>query len=412
MATQRSIAALDIGSSKICCFIGEVSGGGQLRVTGMSHQASAGVKNGVIVDMESAYQSILAAVHSAEQMAGTTINAVTVSLAGGQPVSQIIRRELTIGGGAIREADVRRMLNDGRQAADLRDRTLLHAIPLGFDVDDATGIDHPTGMHAQKLVMRMHLVTGNAASVQNISYCVNRCHLAVQNVVAAPYAAGLASLVEDERDLGSIVVDMGGGTTSIAVFYEGDLIYTDSIPVGGQHVTSDIARGLSTSLAEAEKLKTRHGSALPASSDDREMLEVPQVGEEEDAPNIIPKSYLVSIIAPRIEETLEMVGDRLDASGIAGVAGQRVVLTGGACQLTGVRELATQMLDKQIRIGRPLGVTGLAEATGGAAFAAAAGLLHYAVDDRGEARTMEAAAAAKTGGGLLSRVGGWFRETF
>ncbi|WP_259780666.1 cell division protein FtsA [Aestuariispira ectoiniformans] len=411
MAAAKTIAALDIGSSKICCFIGEATDAGRIRVTGISHQASAGVKNGVIVDMEAAYQSILAAVHSAEQMAGVTMNDVVVSLAGGQPVSQIVRREVNIGGGAIREADINRLLNDGRQAADLTDRMLVHAIPMGYDVDDAQGITDPRGMHANRLAMRMHLVTARTAGIHNLTHCVNRCHLTVKNIVVGPYASGLSSLVEDERDLGATVIDMGGGTTSIAVFYEGAAVYTDCIPVGGIHVTSDIARGLSTSIQEAEKLKTRHGSTIHAVSDDREMLEVPQVGEEEDAPNEIPKSYLVSIISPRIEETLELVRDKLEASGVAGLAGQRVVLTGGACQLNGLRELATHMLDKQVRVGKPISISGLAEATGGPAFAAAAGLLKFAVDDRGEARAVELA-RPKVSGGVFARVGGWFRENF
>lgn len=411
MAIHRTIAALDIGTSKICCFIAEATDTGQIRVKGMSHQASAGVKNGVIVDMEVAYQAILAAVHSAEQMAGQTINSVTASLAGGVPNSAIISRQMTIGGGAIREADIKRLRHDGRMAAQLDDRALIHAIPIGYQVDGSPSILDPRGLHAQNLGLKMHLVTAKNSGVQNLAHCIAKCHLEINDLVVGPYAAGLSALVEDERDLGAAVVDMGGGTTSLAVFYEGVAIHTDCLPVGGTHVTNDIARGLSTPLAHAEKLKTLHGSAIQTAADDREMLDVPQVGEDDNDANQMPKSYLVSIIAPRIEETLELVKQRLEQSGVGGLAGQRIVLTGGASQLPGVRELAQQILGKQVRLGRPLGIQGLAEATGGPAFATAAGLLTFAVDDKGEARATTPNKSRQTGG-MFSKMGGWFRENF
>lgn len=412
MATERTIAALDIGSTKICCFIAKVTEAGRIRVAGMSHHASAGVRGGVLVDMESAYRAILAAVHAAEQMAGATIEEVIVSVSGPHLKSTQLLREMVIGGGAIRDLDLRRLLQDARNSVDLQDRMLLHAVPVGYSVDGGPLLHEPRGMHGQTLGVKMHLVTANRAAVQNIATCVSRCHLSIRDLAVAPYAAGLAALVEDEKDLGAVLIDMGGGATSFCVFYEGAAVHADCVPVGGQHVTSDIARGLSTPIAHAERLKTLYGSAVPAASDDRELLDAPQVGEEDDASsNRVPKSFLVSIIQARIEETFELVKRRLDASGAAGAAGHRVVLTGGASQLPGVRDAAGRILGKQVRHGRPLGVAGLAEATGGPAFATAAGLLHFAVDDRGEART---AAVPQTAGqgGFFARMGGWFRDNF
>lgn len=412
MATERTIAALDIGSSKICCFIAKVSEAGRIRVTGMSHHASGGVRGGVLVDMEAAYRAMLSAVHAAEQMAGATIEDVVVSIAGPHMRSTQLLREMVIGGGAIRDLDLRRLLQDARASVDLQDRMLLHAIPVGYSVDGSPLLREPRGMHGQTLGVKMHLVTANRSAVQNVATCISRCHLSVGDLAIAPYAAGLSALVEDEKDLGALLIDMGGGTTSFCVFYEGAAVHADSVPVGGQHVTSDIARGLATPVSHAERLKTLYGSAVPAASDDRELLDAPQVGEEDDASsNRVPKSFLVSIIQARIEEIFELVKNRLDASGAAGLAGQRVVLTGGASQLPGVRDVAARALGKQVRLGRPLGVSGLAEATGGPAFATAAGLLHFAVDDRGEARSA-AVPQTDTHQGFLARMGGWFRENF
>ncbi|MDF1748979.1 MAG: cell division protein FtsA [Alphaproteobacteria bacterium] len=408
MAT-RKLTALDIGSTKICCFIAEVSEAGRIRVTGMSHQQSAGLKGGMVVDMESAYRAILSAVHSAEQMAGTTIEDVILSINGARPHSTTLSREMQIGGGAIRDPDISRLLQEARESVQLQDRMLLHAIPIGYSVDGGPLLKEPRSMHAQTVGVKMHVVTANESAVQNLVNCVARCHLTVSDFALAPYAAGLSALVEDEKDLGATVIDMGGGTTSFSVFYEGAAVYGDCIPVGGQHVTSDIARGLSTTLQQAERLKTLYGSCQPAPSDDRELIDAPRIGEEEDtSPNRVPRSFLVSIIAPRLEETFELVRKRMEASGANGMAGQRVVLTGGASQLPGVREMAGRILNKQVRHGRPLKVSGLAEATGGPAFATAAGLLHFAVDDCGEARGGSSQSSANQNG-LMARVGGWFR---
>src|SRR5438132_11218277 len=267
-------------------------------------------------------------------------------------------------------------------------------------------------MVGERLGVNMHVVTASAASVRNHTAAVGRSHLEVEALVVSPYASGLSCLVEDEIGLGVTVIDMGGGTTTIGVFFDGNLIFADDVPVGGGHVTNDIARGLSTPIAHAERMKILFGSAISSSTDEREMIAVPQIGEEEDGHvNHVPKSLFVGIIAPRIEETFELVRNRLEASGFDKMAGRRVVLTGGACQLHGAREFAALILDKQVRIGRPQQVRGLAEATGGPAFSTTAGLLHFALSERAET-PRHGRAPVTTGNGLLGRLGHWLRENF
>jgi cell division protein FtsA len=227
-------------------------------------------------------------------------------------------------------------------------------------------------------------------------------------MVAAPYAAGLSALVEDELELGAVVIDMGGGTTNIGVFSGRHLVFADCIPIGGQHITTDIARGLTTPMAQAERMKTLYGSAIATASDDRELIDVPQVGEEDaGASNHVPRSLLVGIIQPRVEEILELVRERLEASGQFHQTSRRVVLTGGASQLQGLRDLAQAMLERQVRHGKPMHVSGLAEAASGPAFAVAAGLLlsPFQTNMGGEITTH-----GNTGGSMMTQVKAWLRD--
>jgi cell division protein FtsA len=405
------ITSLDIGTTKICCFIARIEDD-QPRVLGIGHQISRGVRNGQIIDLEAASASVLHAVHAAEEMAGETIEHVVANLSGGFSASRIIRAEIAVTGREIADPDMRRVLEHGYLMREPGDRQVIHSVPVGFSVDDSRGIRDPRGMLGERLGVNMHVVTASAASVRNHTSTVGRSHLEVDALVVSPYASGLACLVEDEIGLGVTVIDMGGGTTTIGVFFDGNLIFADYVPVGGGHVTNDIARGLSTPIAHAERMKTLFGSAISASSDEREMIAVPQIGEEEDGNvNHVPRSLLVGIIAPRIEETFELVRNRLEASGFDKVAGRRVVLTGGASQLHGAREFAALILDKQVRIGRPQRVAGLAEATGGPAFATTAGLLHFALSERAEVSGMRRTPERRHRG-VFGRFGDWLKENF
>ncbi|MBI4967600.1 MAG: cell division protein FtsA [Rhodospirillales bacterium] len=407
------IAALDVGTTKVCCFIARVLDDGALKVIGIGHQIARGLRAGQVVDMDAAEASIRAAVEAAEEMAGERIQSVVTSLAAGQPQSCHVEVEVEVGGREVTDLDIRRMLESARaQPEGANDRELVHIVPLGYRLDDSDGIRDPSGMCGERLGVTVHLISAASGAIRNLGNVVARGHLDIEARVVAPYASGLACLVEDEKNLGVTVVDLGGGTTTIAVFQNGHVVYIDAIPVGGSHVTNDIARGLSTPLVHAERLKTLYGSCMPSPSDDRELMRFPLVGEEEDsAAAQVPRSMLVQIIRPRIEETFELVRSHLEASGLDKTAGRRVVLTGGAAQLQGVRELAAMILDKQVRMGRPVGFAGMAEATNGPAFATAAGLLRYGAFYLAEGPGRAGRRRDDTGG-RLGRLGQWLRENF
>ena len=410
---RDTIAALDVGSTKVCCFIAQRQDEGGARITGIGHQVARGIRGGAVVDMEELENSIRASVDAAEEMANQRIKSVLVNISGGQPVSANVKVEVALNGHAINEADLRRMLEHGRAHHDSPDRELLHAIPVDYTIDGNEGIRDPRGMFGERLGVAIHVIAALTGPVRNLNTVINRCHLDVDTRVVSPFAAGLACLVEDEKELGVTCIDMGGGTTSISVFMAGQLVHTDLIPVGGQHVTSDIARGLSTPVSQAERLKTLYGSALPSPSDDREMLKVPLVGEDDNgAGNQIPRSLLNQIIQPRIEVTLELVRSRLEAGGVEKAGGRRIVLTGGASHMQGVRDLAAGILDKQVRQGRPMGFQGLPEAVGGPAFSVCAGLIRFATTHRMATKGRKGTRDEDDGESRFGQIGRWLKSNF
>ncbi len=413
MAAGRNgpLTALDIGTTKICCFVAVEEQGG-LRVKGIGHQVANGMRAGTITNMEMAEESIRSAVDAAERMAGETIREVFLSVSAGQPVSQTVDVDMSLAGQEIGEKDLQRTLKEAQSSYKPENRTVIHALPVGYNVDGNRGIRDPRGMFGDNLGVSMHMVSVQNSHLRNIRNCVERCHLGISKMVSAPYASGLATLVEDEMDLGVTVIDLGGGSTSFAVFYDGEMVYNEVIPVGGAHVSNDIARGLSTTLANAERMKTLYGSALASPADEKEIIDVPLIGElDHEVANHVPRSMLVGIIKPRIEEILELVRDRLAESGFAKVAGRRAVLVGGASQLAGVQDLAGRILDKQVRMGKPIRVKSLADATGGPAFATAAGLLSFAMRENLEDQA-PMSIAEKTPKNRLLRIGNWFKENF
>jgi len=383
------IAALDVGSSKIACFIARIrDDSGNIDVIGIGHQASQGIKSGAVVDIDAAENAIRQAVHAAENMAadvtrGYPLREVVVNVPAVHTRSSLMNMGVQIMGSAVTENDMRRALAKAQEQNTFPDQEFIHTIPTAYRIDGHDGIKDPRGLFGQHLDVDVHVVTGAIAPLRNMAMCIESSHLDITALCSAPYASGLACLVEDEMEMGCTVVDMGGGTTSIAVFFGKELIYTDSIPVGGNHVTNDIARGLTTTLQAAERMKTLYGSAIATATDDKDLIDVPPLGEEDHiAPNHVPRSILVSIVAPRLEETLELVRARLHDSGLGAIAGKRVVLTGGASQIPGLRELAQKYLEKQVRLGRPIRMPGLPDAVSGPAFSTTAGLLHY-VTERG-----------------------------
>jgi cell division protein FtsA len=399
---------LDIGTTKIVCLIGRPESDGTIRILGYGWQRGRGVRGGGISDLEEAEKAIRTTVGQAEEMADLRLRAVTVNLTCGQPESRLINVQWQVGGRAISEQDVRRVMLEARSRGWSEGRETIHTLPLAFDVDEMTGVEDPRGLHCEMLAARMHVIDASSTALRNLSTCIARCDLDIAELVSAPMAAGLATLVEDERQLGATVIDMGGGTSGMAVFAEGQVRHTAQLPVGGAHVTNDIARLLSTTVAHAERLKTLYGNCEGSPDDEREMLPVPLVGEEEHQISRIPRSSVVSIIRPRLEETFELVRERLDGSGQGRAAGTRVVLTGGACQLPGAREMAARILGRQVRLGRPMNLRGLPDASSGPAFATAAGLLAWAA---GQGRPLvDIDAVSERPPGWLGRLVHFLRE--
>ncbi|MGN6768931.1 MAG: cell division protein FtsA [Rhizobiaceae bacterium] len=427
MAAHRSgiVTVLDIGSSKICCIIAKLKPCEEsqrlpgrthrMRIIGIGHQRSRGVKSGVVVDLDRAEQAIRLAVDAAERMAGLTIESLIVNLSAGRLKSETFSARINLGGHEVDQSDIRRVLAAGARQALSGDRQVVHSLPVAFSLDDERGVRDPRGMIGDVLGVDMHVLSGVAAPLRNLELAVNRCHLSVERMVATPYASGLSALVDDEAEMGAACIDMGGGTTTLAVFSEGKFVHADAIAIGGNHVTLDLAKGLSTRLDDAERLKVMHGSALPASNDDRDIITVqPISGDETEAPLQVPRAAMTRVIRARIDETLEMIRDRLNQSGYGNNVGKRVVLTGGASQLVGLPEAARRILGRSVRIGRPLGVAGLPEAAKGPAFAAVVGLMIYpqvaGLEGRFSARAFS---QRMTGtGGRLSRMSQWLRDSF
>ncbi len=411
------LAALDIGSAKIACFIGRVvDDQGGFEILGVGHHASKGIKSGTISDLDAAESVIRQTVHAAENMAadvmkGYPLREVIVNLPGIHAVSHANTADLQIDGHEITDNDIRHAMAKAQEQVLSDEYELIHTIPIGYRIDGAEGIVEPRGMFGQDMSVDIHMVTGDMSALRNMAGAIERSHLDITALCSSAYAAGLACLVEDEMDLGCTVIDMGAGVTSFAVFQGGRMIYGDALPVGGQHVTSDIARGLTTSLQDAERLKALYGHAMASHMDESELIDVPRLGEDEHAgPNHVPRSLLVGIIQPRVEEIFEMVRAKLNDSGLSGVIGRRVVLTGGASQLAGVKELAAHVLDKQVRLGRPIRLSGLPDAVSGPAFATTAGLLTY-ISEHGDEMPAEIMSHLEAGS-IWGRIKHWLHENW
>jgi len=426
LAPKRTalVAALDVGTSKIACLIGKLKPqppqdvlrrrSHAVEVIGFSHTESLGMKAGHVVDLVDAEEAVRHAVDLAERSAKCQVEAVIVSMSAGRLSSELLSAAIDIAGSTVTDRDISRVLAVGSRQSIHDGRVVLHSIPIGYSLDDAHGVRDPRGMLASRFGVDMHVVTADAAPASNLMLAVERCHLAVEAVAAGPYVASLATLADDEADLGAAVIDMGAGTTTMAVFADGRFIHADGFSVGGRHVTLDIARGLSITVQDSERIKTLYGSVLGGGADERDMITVPAVsGEDREAPRFVSRATLTRIIRPRAEEILEMVRDRLAASPFAAELRGRVVLTGGASQLTGFADLAARIFGRPVRIGRPLGIAGLPDAAKGPAFGVAAGLLVYpqlAHLERFEPRHTRQHKAGT--GGYIARVGRWLRESF
>ncbi len=426
LSPKRSalVAALDVGTSKIACLIARLKPQAPQDVLlrrshtvdllGFGHTLARGIKAGTVVDLAAAEEAIRQAIDLAERAANMQLESVVVSVSAGKPGSELFSASVTVAGSTVTDGDIARVLSAGSQHSIRPGRAVLHSLPIGYSLDEATGIRDPRGMLGRHFGIDMHVMTADMSVARNLMLAIERCHLDVGAMAASPYAAGLSALADDEADLGAALVDMGAGTTTIAVFAGGRLVHGDGFAVGGQHVTMDIARGLNARIADAERIKTLYGSVLAGGSDERDMISIPPVNQDDrEAPQFVSRAGLVRIIKPRVEEILEMVRDRLANSPFAAELRGRVILTGGACQLTGLPDLATQIIGRPVRIGRPLGIAGLPEAAKGPAFAVATGLLVYPqavhLEHFEPRRTRHQATGT---GGYFTRVGRWLRESF
>lgn len=383
LTPPKIVAAVDLGAAKVACFImkpdGVRRGDRTLTTCGVGYVQSRGVRGGAIVNMDEASEAIAQAVERAENVAGVNVQGVTIATAGGQLSSSRVQGRVSIGARPIGDNDLVRAIQNALAQIKLPGRRAIHILPVAWAVDGQGGVRDPRAMFGKTLGVELLVVSVAETVFNTLGACVERAHLQLDGVVAAPFVSALAALEEDEMDLGSVCIDMGGGSTSASVFRGGSLVHVETVPVGGHHVTQDIARGLSTSIAGAERIKTLHGSAIASANEDREMIEAPPRGDDPGAgPVVAPRSLLKGIIAPRVEETLELLRDRLKAAGAPIEPGAGLVLTGGASQLAGVREVAVRVFDRPVRLGRPRRVPHLADAASGPAFTAAAGILHRA----------------------------------
>jgi len=410
------IAALDVGTSKVTCFIAERDNQGELAIIGIGQDTAHGMKAGTVTDMAAAVASIGTAVHRAETMADKRVHELFVSVSGGQPHSTYAEIMLDVSGRQIGNTDLQHAFDTANADGAIEGREIVHAISTAYELDGSRGIRDPKGMFGNQLRVQLHMVSVAHGAFRNLLSCISQCDLDLEAPVISAYASGLACLVEDEKDLGVTLIDMGCGGTGLATFSGGELVWTATVPLGGAHVTNDIAHGLTTPIASAEKMKRLYASAIGGPADSREMIEVPQLGEPELlSARQIPRSLLTGIVRPRLEETLELVRDTIESSGIASASARRIVLTGGASQLQGVGDLAGEILEKQIRLARPLPIQGLAESVAGANCATCAGILLYAAEHYDEPqirRPLREHQPPQPAGGALGRIGQWLRANF
>lgn len=400
-AMQRGVVAiLDIGSSKIACLVlrfdgperrrdsdgvGSMAGQSQFRIIGAATTRSRGVRFGEIHVMSETERAIRTAVQAAQKMANVRVDHVIACFSGAEPRSYGLAGDIELADSVVTEQDVARVL----AACDMPDigqaREVLHAQPVNFALDHRSGLGDPRGQIGNRLACDMHLLSVEASVVQNLFYCIKRCDLELAGIASSAYVSGISSLVEDEQELGAACIDMGGGATGISIFIKKHMIYADSVRMGGDHITADIAKGLHIPMNVAERIKTKHGGVHATSKDDRDMIEIGgDSGDWEKDRRQVSRTELIGIMRPRVEEILEEARARLDAAGFDHLPSQQIVLTGGGSQLMGLDGLAARILGQRVRLGRPLRIQGLPQAVTGPAFSSAVGLCLFATHPQDE----------------------------
>jgi len=413
---DRTVVGLDIGTTKVCAIIGEVNEQGIIEIIGVGQAPSNGLHKGVVINLESTVKSITKAIEEAEMMSGTEVSSVYVGIAGGH-IKGINSRgvvAITRPDREITQSDVDRVIDAARAVSIPMDREVIHVLAQEFIVDDQDGIKDPIGMAGVRLEAEVHIVTGAVTSAQNIVRSVNRAGFEVDDIVLEPLASSFSVLTEDEKELGVVLVDIGGGTTDMALFVEGAIWQTEVLSVGGGNVTKDISVGLRTPIAEAEQIKLRYGCATTSLAKQDEVIEVPSVGGRKS--KVLPKQVLAEIIQPRMEEIFLLLSREIKKTGYEDLVAGGVVLTGGASAMEGIQELAEQILDLPVRIGSPKGISGLVDVVNSPVFATGVGLAFYGSKNiqvgGGRSRSNLISGGGDLFRGITNRMKDWFGEFF
>ncbi|WP_018873063.1 cell division protein FtsA [Thioalkalivibrio sp. ALJ16] len=401
------IVGLDVGTSKIEAVVGELTEEGEIEIIGIGSSPSRGLKKGVVVNIESTVQSIQRAVEEAELMAGCEIHSVYTGIAGSHIKSYNSTGVVAIKDGEVVAGDVDRVIDAARAIAIPADQRILHVLPQEYIIDEQEGIREPIGMSGVRLEAKVHLVTGAVSAAQNIVKCVERCGLRVDDIILEQLASSYSVLSEDEKDLGVCLVDIGGGTTDIAVFAHGAIMHTAVIPIAGDQVTNDIAVALRTPTQYADELKIKYACALRSLADPGETIEVPGVGDR--AARRLSRQTLASVVEPRYEELLQLVQAELRRSGTEEMIAAGVVLTGGSSRMEGVVDLAEEVFHMPVRLGVPQRVTGLLDVVKNPIHATGVGLLLYARESRAEQESRPVNSGFQ---GVWARMKRWFSGQF
>ena len=405
----QMIVGLDIGTSKVVAIVGEVREDGTLEVIGLGSHPSRGLKKGVVVNIESTVHSIQRAVEEAELMAGCQIDSVYAGIAGSHIRSLNSHGIVAIRDKEVTPADIERVLDAAQAMAIPADQKILHILPQEYVIDHQEGVKEPLGMSGVRLEAKVHLVTCAVNSAQNIEKCVRRCTLEVRDVILEQLASSYAVLTEDEKDLGVCLVDIGGGTTDVAIFTEGAIRHTANIPIAGDQVTNDIAMALCTPTPHAEELKIKYACALTQLAGAEETIQVPGVGDK--PPRALSRQALAEVVEPRYDELFQLVQAELRRSGFEDLLAAGIVLTGGSSKIEGVVELAEEIFHKPVSLGMPRNVAGLADIVRNPIYATGVGLLLYGQElERRRLERGEAPPVMK--GSFVDRIREWLRQNF
>ncbi len=406
---NQMIVGLDIGTSKIVAIVAEIDEEGNVELIGMGSHPSQGLKKGVVINIDSTVTAIEKAVAEAERMANVKIQSVFAGIAGSHIKSLNSHGIVAIRANEVEPDDVERVIDAAKAVAIPADQRILHVLPQEFVIDSQDGIRQPIGMSGVRLEAKVHLVTGSISAAQNIAKCIRRCNLEVEDIILEQLASSHSVLTTDEKDLGVVIVDMGGGTTDIAVFTDGAIRHTAVIPIAGDQVTNDIAVAFRTPTQFAEQIKVKHACALRQLASPEEMIEVPGVGDR--AARRLARQTLAEVVEPRYEELLGLVHTELRRSGFEEACAAGVVLTGGTSKMEGVVELAEEIFHMPVRLGVPQHVTGMAEVVRNPIHATGVGLLLFGKQSRLSPRHHESV-DTQSEAGILRRMTAWFKRNF